>query len=101
MAEEIYEMLDEYFQENVEKIQNSNKNLNNEQLLELYGLYKQSIIGNNNTNDEVYRRELRQFEASLHNNSKIERSKIRLQRLKFVETVEVEKNRVSVSNRKI
>tara|TARA_E500000178_G_C16967173_1_gene729056 strand:- start:817 stop:1086 length:270 start_codon:yes stop_codon:yes gene_type:complete len=52
MAEEIYEMLDEYFQENVEKIQNSNKNLNNEQLLELYGLYKQSIIGNNNTNND-------------------------------------------------
>ena len=57
-----------------------------------------NIIGNNNTNDEVYRRELRQFEASLHNNSKIERSKIRLQRLKFVETVEVEKNKVSNSN---
>ncbi len=52
MAEEIYEMLDEYFQENVEKIQNSNKNLNNEQLLELYGLYKQSIIGNNTTNND-------------------------------------------------
>ena len=52
MAEEIYEMLDEFFQEKIEIIQNSNKNLNNEQLLELYGLYKQSIIGNNNTNND-------------------------------------------------
>ena len=57
-----------------------------------------NIIGNDNTNDEVYRRELRQFESSIHNNSKIERSKIRLQRLKFVENVNVEKTRVSNSN---
>ncbi|MFL2568959.1 MAG: outer membrane protein assembly factor BamA [Gammaproteobacteria bacterium] len=57
-----------------------------------------NIIGNDNTNDEVYRRELRQFESSLHNNAKIERSKIRLQRLKFVEDVKVEKTRVSNSN---
>ena len=33
-----------------------------------------NITGNDNTNDEVYRRELRQFEASIHNNSNIERS---------------------------
>ena len=39
-----------------------------------------NIVGNDNTNDEVYRRELRQFESSLHDNAKIERSKIRLQR---------------------
>ena len=57
-----------------------------------------NIIGNDNTNDEVYRRELRQFESSLHNNALIERSKIRLQRLKFVEKVEIEKTRVSNSN---
>ena len=57
-----------------------------------------NIVGNDNTNDEVYRRELRQFEASIHNNSNIERSKIRLQRLKFVENVEIEKTRVSNSN---
>ncbi len=57
-----------------------------------------NITGNDNTNDEVYRRELRQFEASIHNNSNIERSKIRLQRLKFVENVEVEKTKVSNSN---
>ena len=57
-----------------------------------------NITGNDNTNDEVYRRELRQFESSLHDNAKIERSKIRLQRLKFVEDVAIEKNRVSNSS---
>ena len=34
----------------------------------------------------------------MHDNAKIERSKIRLQRLKFVESVNVEKNRVSNSS---
>lgn len=57
-----------------------------------------NIVGNDNTNDEVYRRELRQFESSLHDNAKIERSKIRLQRLKFVEDVAIEKTRVSNSS---
>ena len=54
-----------------------------------------NIIGNDNTNDEVYRRELRQFESSLHSNKDIERSKIRIQRLKYVENVEVTKTKVS------
>ena len=53
-----------------------------------------NIKGNESTNDEVYRREIRQFESSLHSNSKIERSKIRLQRLKYVENVEVKKIKV-------
>ena len=53
-----------------------------------------NITGNENTNDEVYRREIRQFESSLHSNSKIERSKIRLQRLKYVDNVDVKKVRV-------
>ena len=43
-----------------------------------------NIVGNTKTNDEVYRRELRQFESSMYTESKIDRSKIRLQRLKFV-----------------
>ena len=54
-----------------------------------------NITGNINTNDEVYRRELRQFESALHSNKNIERSKIRIQRLKYVEKVEVVKNKVS------
>jgi len=50
-----------------------------------------NIKGNTKTNDEVYRRELRQFESSLYSESNINRSKIRLQRLKYVNQVEVEK----------
>jgi len=57
-----------------------------------------NITGNHNTNDEVYRRELRQFESSLHNNRNIERSKIRIQRLKFVEDVKVTKTKVPNSS---
>ena len=56
-----------------------------------------NIIGNTKTNDEVYRRELRQFESSLYAESKIDRSKVRLQRLKFVNNVEVKKNIINES----
>ena len=45
----------------------------------------------------MYRRELRQFESSMYTESKIDRSKIRLQRLKFVNNVEVKKNIVDES----
>ena len=48
-----------------------------------------NIKGNTKTNDEVYRRELRQFESSVYSINKVERSKIRLQRLKFVNQVDV------------
>ncbi len=57
-----------------------------------------TISGNTSTNDEVYRRELRQYEASLHRESAIERSKIRLQRLKYVDDVEISKTRVPGSD---
>ena len=50
-----------------------------------------NIKGNIKTNDEVYRRELRQFESSIYSINKVERSKIRLQRLKFVNQVDVKK----------
>lgn len=50
-----------------------------------------NIIGNTKTNDEVYRRELRQFESSTYQENKVNRSKIRLERLKYVNTVEVKK----------
>ena len=56
-----------------------------------------NIQGNTKTNDEVYRRELRQFESSTYAESKIDRSKIRLQRLKFVNNVEVKKNIIDES----
>ncbi len=45
--------------------------------------------GNEKTLDEVYRRELRQMEGSWYSADAVERSKIRLQRLTFVESVEV------------
>ncbi|MDH5484118.1 MAG: outer membrane protein assembly factor BamA [Gammaproteobacteria bacterium] len=47
--------------------------------------------GNYKTQDEVLRRELRLMEGSELSNSKLERSKIRLQRLSFVEEVVVDK----------
>ncbi len=53
-----------------------------------------TIAGNTSTNDEVYRRELRQYESSLHKQSAIERSKIRLQRLKYVDEVDIVKTKV-------
>ena len=56
-----------------------------------------NIIGNTKTNDEVYRRELRQFESSLYQESKINRSKIRLQRLKYVNNVDVKKTVINQS----
>tara|TARA_Y100000768_G_scaffold388339_1_gene383657 strand:+ start:3770 stop:6106 length:2337 start_codon:yes stop_codon:yes gene_type:complete len=54
-----------------------------------------NIKGNTKTNDEVYRRELRQYESSQYSQNKIDRSKLRLQRLKFVNEVEVKKNIVN------
>jgi len=44
--------------------------------------------GNTKTRDNVLRRELRQFEGALFSVSKVKRSKIRLQRLKFVSSVD-------------
>ncbi len=60
-----------------------------------------NIIGNTKTNDEVYRRELRQFESSLYQENKINRSKIRLQRLKYVNNVEVKKTIINQSTGEI
>ena len=60
-----------------------------------------TISGNDSTNDEVYRREIRQMESAIHKQSAIDRSKIRLQRLKFVDNVEVVKTRVSDSSDQI
>ena len=57
-----------------------------------------NIKGNTKTNDEVYRRELRQFESSTYSVNKVDRSKIRLQRLKFVNQVDVKKIVVDQEN---
>ncbi|MBN8279554.1 MAG: outer membrane protein assembly factor BamA [Gammaproteobacteria bacterium] len=50
--------------------------------------------GTSSVNDEVFRREMRQFEGGYLSNSRLERSKIRLQRLPYVEKVEETTNPV-------
>lgn len=46
--------------------------------------------GTTSVNDEVFRREMRQLEGSYLSNAAVERSKQRLQRLPYIEKVEVE-----------
>lgn len=53
--------------------------------------------GNTRTEDEVLRREMRQFEGAWFSQAAIDRSKIRLQRLGYFENVEIETPRVSGS----
>ncbi|MCK6370248.1 MAG: outer membrane protein assembly factor BamA [Gammaproteobacteria bacterium] len=53
-----------------------------------------NFSGASAANDEVFRREVRQFEGGYLSNSKLERSKIRLQRLPYVEKVEFSTNPV-------
>jgi outer membrane protein insertion porin family len=50
--------------------------------------------GTSGVNDEVFRREMRQLEGAYLSNSAVERSKQRIQRLPFIEKVEVETNQV-------
>ncbi len=54
--------------------------------------------GNTRTSDEVMRREMRQFENTWYSQAAIDRSKIRLQRLGYFESVDVETPPVSGSN---
>ncbi len=49
-----------------------------------------TFVGNTGTKDEVLRREMRQFEGGWFSQSAIDRSKIRLQRLTYFESVNVE-----------
>jgi outer membrane protein insertion porin family len=48
------------------------------------------VVGNTLTNDNVIRRELRQTEGGAFSPSRVNRSKIRLQRLSFFDDVEIE-----------
>ncbi len=49
-----------------------------------------NIYGNISTNDEVLRREMRQFEGAWFSTSKVQRSRERLQRLGFFDDVNIE-----------
>jgi outer membrane protein insertion porin family len=53
-----------------------------------------NIVGNASTSDEVYRREMRQIEGGWYSLSDIERSRQRIQRLPYVESVEINTERV-------
>jgi outer membrane protein insertion porin family len=50
--------------------------------------------GNEKTKDNVLRREMRQLEGAMYQNSKIDRSKIRLQRLNYLATVNIASQKV-------
>ncbi len=50
-----------------------------------------NFFGNYKTKDEVLRREMRLMEGGELSNSKLDRSKIRLQRLAYIEEVEIDK----------
>jgi outer membrane protein insertion porin family len=54
-----------------------------------------NFIGNYKTKDEVLRREMRLMEGAELSNTKLERSKIRLQRLAFIEDVNIDKDPVA------
>ena len=52
------------------------------------------FTGSTGINDNVLRREIRQMEGGYLSNAAVDRSKVRLQRLPFIEKVEVETNPV-------
>ncbi len=54
-----------------------------------------NFIGNARTKDKVLRREMRQFESSWYDESKVQRSKARLTRLQYFSSVDVETKDVS------
>jgi outer membrane protein insertion porin family len=60
-----------------------------------------SISGNNRTRDEVIRREMRQLEGAWYSTSNINRSKVRIDQLKYFGAVNVETPAVSDATDKI
>jgi outer membrane protein insertion porin family len=63
-------------------------------------VYVRRVIfqGNTRTEDDVLRREMRQFEGSWYSQAAIDRSKIRLQQLGFFKTVTIDKQTVPGSD---
>ena len=60
-----------------------------------------NITGNTRTRDEVIRREMRQLEGAWYDNTKIQRSKVRVDRLGFFSEVNVETPAVAGANDQI
>jgi len=60
-----------------------------------------NIYGNDSTQDQVYRREMRLMEGSILASDKLERSKIRIQRLPYIETVNVDTVAVPGANNQV
>jgi len=60
-----------------------------------------NIHGNDSTQDHVYRREMRLVEGSLLASDLLERSKVRLQRLPYVETAKIDTIPVSGTNNQV
>lgn len=54
-----------------------------------------NIKGNFRTKDEVYRREMRQLESSWYSREQVERSKVRIQRLPYVESIAINQSPVA------
>ena len=57
-----------------------------------------NIKGNYRTQDDVYRREIRQLESSWYSKEQVERSKVRIQRLPYVESVSITQTPVAGTN---
>ena len=53
-----------------------------------------NFYGNSKTRDEVLRREMRQMEGGWYSTPKVNRSRVRLQRLPYIESVNLERKRV-------
>ncbi len=53
-----------------------------------------NFTGHKTTRDEVYRRELRQMESGWYSQENVEASRRRIQRLSYVETVEIDTKRI-------
>lgn len=54
-----------------------------------------TFLGNEKTQDIVLRREMRQFEGEMYQRSKVDRSRVRLQRLNYITTVDIRILRVA------
>jgi outer membrane protein insertion porin family len=53
-----------------------------------------TFAGNEKTKDEVLRREMRQLEGAMYQTSRVDRSKVRLQRLNYLGSVEINMEKV-------